>query len=36
MLFRQLQKLGEEFLQSGGLREKMTRMRIERRNDITN
>lgn len=32
LLFRQLKKLEEEFLNQGGFREKMTRMRIEKRN----
>ncbi len=31
MLFRQLQSLGEDFLKNGGMRERMTRMRINRR-----
>jgi four helix bundle suffix protein len=31
MLFKQLQSLSEDFLKNGGLRERMTRMRIERR-----
>lgn len=31
MLFKQLQTLGEDFLKNGGMRERMTRMRIERR-----
>lgn len=31
MLFKQLQSLGEDFLKNGGMRERMTRMRIERR-----
>lgn len=33
LLFRQLQALGDEFLNDGGFREKMTRMRIEKRKD---
>lgn len=32
LLFRQLQSLGEDFLKNGGMRERMTRMRLERRN----
>lgn len=32
LLYRQLKKLEEEFLNQGGFREKMTRMRIEKRN----
>ena len=31
MLFKQLQSLGEDFLKNGGMRERMTRMRMERR-----
>lgn len=31
MLFKQLQTLGEDFLKNGGLRERMTRMRLDRR-----
>lgn len=31
MLFKQLQSLGEDFLKNGGMRERMTRMRLERR-----
>lgn len=31
LLFKQLQTLGEDFLKNGGMRERMTRMRIERR-----
>lgn len=31
MLFRQLQSLSEDFLKNGGLRERMTRMRLDRR-----
>ena len=31
LLFRQLKALGNEFLNDGGFREKMTRMRIEKR-----
>lgn len=31
LLYRQLKALEEEFLENGGMREKMTRMRIERR-----
>ncbi len=31
LLFKQLQSLGEDFLKNGGLRERMTRMRLERR-----
>ncbi|MBL7972610.1 MAG: four helix bundle protein [Prolixibacteraceae bacterium] len=31
MLFRQLQSLGEDFLKNGGMRERMTRMRQDRR-----
>lgn len=31
MLFKQLQSLGEDFLKNGGMRERMTRMRVERR-----
>jgi four helix bundle suffix protein len=32
LLYRQLKALEEEFLDNGGMREKMSRMRIERRN----
>ncbi|MFW6290191.1 MAG: four helix bundle suffix domain-containing protein [Mariniphaga sp.] len=32
LLFRQLQALGEDFLNNGGMRERMTRMRRDRRN----
>ncbi|QBG49331.1 four helix bundle protein [Verrucomicrobia bacterium S94] len=32
LLYRQLKALEKEFLENGGMREKMTRMRIERRN----
>ncbi len=31
MLFKQLQSLSEDFLKNGGMRERMTRMRLERR-----
>lgn len=31
MLFRQLESLSEDFLKNGGMRERMTRMRLERR-----
>jgi four helix bundle suffix protein len=31
LLFKQLQTLGEDFLKNGGMRERMTKMRIERR-----
>jgi four helix bundle suffix protein len=31
MLFKQLQSLSEDFLKNGGLRERMTRMRLDRR-----
>ena len=31
LLFKQIQSLGEDFLKNGGMRERMTRMRIERR-----
>lgn len=31
MLFKQLQSLGEDFLKNGGMRERMTRMRVDRR-----
>lgn len=31
MLFKQLQSLGEDFLKNGGMRERMTRMRLEKR-----
>ena len=31
MLFKQLQSLGEDFLKNGGMRERMTRMRLDRR-----
>jgi len=31
LLFKQLQSLSEDFLKNGGMRERMTRMRIERR-----
>jgi four helix bundle suffix protein len=31
LLFKQLQSIGKEFLQTGGMRERMTRMRLERR-----
>lgn len=31
MLFKQLHSLGEDFLKNGGMRERMTRMRVERR-----
>ena len=31
MLFNQLQSLGEDFLKNGGMRERMTRMRLDRR-----
>ena len=31
MLFKQLQSLSEDFLKNGGLRERMTRMRLEKR-----
>jgi len=31
MLFKQLQSLGEDFLKNGGMRERMTRMRVERK-----
>lgn len=31
MLFKQLQSLGEDFLENGGMRERMTRMRVERK-----
>lgn len=31
MLFKQLQTLSEDFLKNGGLRERMTRMRLDRR-----
>lgn len=32
MLFKQLKSLSEDFLKNGGIRERMTRMRLERRN----
>lgn len=32
LLYRQLKALETEFLENGGMREKMTRLRIERRN----
>ncbi|MDR3268280.1 MAG: four helix bundle suffix domain-containing protein [Tannerella sp.] len=32
LLFKQLKTLGEQFLNEGGFKERMTRMRIERRN----
>jgi len=32
LLFKQLKSLGDDFLKNGGMRERMTRMRIERRN----
>jgi four helix bundle suffix protein len=35
LLHRQLLKLSERFLEEGGLREKMTRMRIERRKGLS-
>jgi len=35
MLRRQLDALGERFVESGGFREKMTRVRIEARDDET-
>jgi len=31
MLFKQLQSINEDFLNKGGMRERMTRMRLERR-----
>lgn len=31
LLFKQLQTLGEDFLNNGGMRERMTRMRLDRR-----
>jgi four helix bundle suffix protein len=31
LLFKQLQSLGEDFLKNGGMRERMTRMRLEKR-----
>lgn len=31
LLFKQLQSIGEDFLKNGGMRERMTRMRLERR-----
>ena len=31
MLFKQLQSLGEDFLKNGVMRERMTRMRLDRR-----
>jgi four helix bundle suffix protein len=31
LLFKQLQSLGEDFLKKGGMRERMTRMRLEKR-----
>lgn len=31
MLFNQLQSLGEDFLKNGGMRERMTRMRLDKR-----
>jgi four helix bundle suffix protein len=31
LLFKQLQSLGEDFLKNGGMRERMTKMRLERR-----
>jgi four helix bundle suffix protein len=31
LLFKQLQSLSEDFLKNGGMRERMTRMRLERR-----
>jgi four helix bundle suffix protein len=31
LLFKQLQSLGEDFLNNGGMRERMTRMRLDRR-----
>lgn len=31
LLFKQLKSLGNDFLKNGGMRERMTRMRIERR-----
>lgn len=33
LLYKQLQSLGEAFLNEGGFREKMTKMRIDRRNN---
>jgi four helix bundle suffix protein len=36
LLFRQIQSLEKEFLQKGGLRERMTRARLETRNKISN
>jgi len=33
LLHRQLKSLGEDFLKNGGMRERMTRMRIEQRNN---
>jgi four helix bundle suffix protein len=32
LLDRQLKRLGQDFLEQGGLRERMTRLRLERRN----
>ena len=31
MLFKQLHSLSEDFLKNGGMRERMTRMRLDRR-----
>jgi len=31
LLFKQLESIGEDFLKNGGMRERMTRMRLERR-----
>jgi len=31
LLFKQLQSISEDFLKNGGMRERMTRMRLERR-----
>jgi len=31
LLFKQLESLSKDFLKNGGMRERMTRMRIERR-----
>lgn len=33
LLYRQIERLGEKFLREGGFREKMTRLRIEERNE---
>jgi len=36
LLFKQLQSLGEDFLKNGGMRERMTHMRLERRKENKN